>query len=142
MKRLAALQEQQDKMYEKAQEIATGKKKEPKEGDEGFQKEADKFTQFLKAINENLSVVANATGSGQGGLSKYPGKDAGVYQKPIEKIYSKNGRRIPPPLAALPPNLLPKALGGEGGRDVDVGDEGNRRNNLSTFKKIKDLETL
>lgn len=137
MKRLNALQEQQNKMYERAQEIAHGKKKAEKEGDSEFQKETDKFTQFLKAINENLSGVAAA-----GAPAKAPGTGAGVYQKPINKVFMRNGKRVPPPLAALPPNLLPKSLGGEGGRDVDVGDEGNRRNNLSTFKKIKDVETL
>ena len=52
------------------------------------------------------------------------------------------GRRIPPPLAVLPKHLLPKVLGGDVGEDLELDQENagltaNKKNNLSTFKKIK-----
>ena len=57
--------------------------------------------------------------------------------------FFKNGRKKPPPLAPLPVHLLPKALGGEGGEQHVLDDEvGNKKNVFSTFKKIKNKETL
>ena len=67
----------------------------------------------------------------------------GAFQNKVEPKYRKNGTRIPPPMAPLPLHLLPKALGGEAGednREVDI--NGIKKNNLSTFKKIKNKEQI
>jgi hypothetical protein len=45
-------------------------------------------------------------------------------------------------LAVLPHVLLPKALGGEGGEDAPILEDGNRKNLHTTFKKRKNKEQL
>ena len=50
---------------------------------------------------------------------------------------------MPPPLALLPVNLLPKGLGGLAGEDHrDVDEGGVKKAKFSTFKKIKNKSQL
>lgn len=72
------------------------------------------------------------------------GAAGGLNQKPLEKKFDQNGKRIPPQLAVLPKHLLPKALGGDVGDDAELDDgnglTANKKNMMSTMKKIKNKE--
>ena len=115
-------------MQDRVHEMVTGKKKEPEKT--AAEKQAEQLAKILETVGEKLSGV----GAKQG---------AAAWQQPWIPKYKKNGKRLPPPMAPLPPHLLPKGLGGEGGEDLQIGDEhGNKKNQLSTFKRIKNRDQL
>lgn len=85
-------------------------------------KEETQFAQLLDVLNKNLAGMRGGPNS------------MAQYQQPCVPTWDKFGKRVPPPVVPLPPHLLPTPLGAAG----EVLTAAQRRDRLSTFKKIKD----
>lgn len=86
-----------------------------------FKKQSQQMALLIEAINNGVRGGSN--------------------QQKTQPIF-KNGKRVPPPLAVLPVHLIPKALGGEGGEDIQVDEAANKKNKQTTFKKRKNKEQM